>query len=104
MQKSLKRLLLISAILLSIVAISACGSTTTAGSATTPTVAAAAPTDTPTPAPAAAAVVKTTSATVGGKSTTILTDAQGKTLYYFKPDTSSSVACTAACAQNWPPL
>jgi predicted lipoprotein with Yx(FWY)xxD motif len=35
---------------------------------------------------------------------TILTDAQGKTLYYYKPDTASTVACTGGCASNWPPL
>ncbi len=35
---------------------------------------------------------------------TILTDAQGKTLYYFAPDTATKAVCTGACAQNWPPL
>jgi predicted lipoprotein with Yx(FWY)xxD motif len=51
-----------------------------------------------------AALVKTATATVGGTSETILTNAQGMTLYYFDPDTSSTVACTGSCAQNWPPL
>jgi predicted lipoprotein with Yx(FWY)xxD motif len=41
---------------------------------------------------------------VNGKMTTILTDAQGRTLYYFKPDTASKTACTGGCAQAWPPL
>ncbi|HEY4387982.1 MAG TPA: hypothetical protein VGN34_26330 [Ktedonobacteraceae bacterium] len=48
--------------------------------------------------------VKTASATVDGKSLTILTDAKGMTLYYFTPDTASKTACTAGCAQAWPPL
>jgi predicted lipoprotein with Yx(FWY)xxD motif len=49
-------------------------------------------------------LVKTASATVGGASETILTNAQGMTLYYFDPDTASTIACTGSCAQLWPPL
>jgi len=26
------------------------------------------------------------------------------TLYWYKPDTASKVACTGGCAKNWPPL
>lgn len=51
-----------------------------------------------------AAIIKTSSATVNGKSVTILTNAQGMTLYYFKPDTASKSACTGSCASNWPPF
>ena len=51
-----------------------------------------------------AAIIKTTSATVNGKSLTILTNAQGMTLYYFKPDTATKSDCTGSCASNWPPL
>ena len=51
-----------------------------------------------------AAIIKTTPATVNGQSVTILTNAQGMTLYYFKPDTATTSACTGACASNWPPL
>src|SRR6266480_5547213 len=51
-----------------------------------------------------AAIIKTTSATVNGKSVTMLTNAQGMTLYYFKPDTATKSACTGSCASNWPPL
>ncbi|TMB83159.1 MAG: hypothetical protein E6J48_04910 [Chloroflexi bacterium] len=50
------------------------------------------------------ALVKTSTATVDGKSETILTDAKGKTLYYFTPDTATTTACTGSCAQKWPPL
>ncbi len=42
------------------------------------------------------------SADVGG--TTVLTNAQGRTLYWFAPDTSSKSACYGACAQYWPPV
>lgn len=84
----------------------ACGSTTT-GSSNSPT-ATSAPTTAPTAAattPASSSpVVMTANATVGGKSVTILTNAQGMTLYYYKPDTPTTSACTGGCAQNWPPL
>jgi predicted lipoprotein with Yx(FWY)xxD motif len=95
------------------IAIAACGnsstssSTSTSSSGSTP---AATPTATPTTAPTATptsssdALIKTTTATVKGKSETILTDAQGKTLYYFTPDTATTTACTGSCAQTWPPL
>ncbi len=51
-----------------------------------------------------AAVIKTASATVNGQSVTILTNMQGMTLYYFKPDTATTTACTGSCAGFWPPL
>ncbi len=34
----------------------------------------------------------------------VLTDTQGKALYYFTPDTSQKTACTGSCAETWPPL
>jgi predicted lipoprotein with Yx(FWY)xxD motif len=51
-----------------------------------------------------AALLKTASVTVNGQSVTILTNAQGMTLYYLKPDTATKSACSGACAGNWPPL
>jgi predicted lipoprotein with Yx(FWY)xxD motif len=50
------------------------------------------------------AIIKTASATVNGQSVTILTNAQGMTLYYLKPDTATNSNCTGTCASNWPPL
>jgi len=41
---------------------------------------------------------------VGDKTQTVLKDAKGLTLYYFTPDTPTTVACTGGCASNWPPL
>lgn len=73
--------------------VTACGGSTTTGSGSTPTAA---------PTTAAAAVIKTASATVDGKSVTILTDAKGMTLYYFTPDTTTTTACSGACSTNWP--
>src|SRR5260221_7106719 len=79
-----------------VMVVSACGSTTSTGSTPSP------PTATPTTA--STSTVQTAQATVNGKTTTILTDTQGKTLYYFTPDTAAKVACTPAWAQTWPPL
>ena len=39
-----------------------------------------------------------------GKAATILTNAQGLTLYYFTPDTVAKITCTGGCAKVWPPL
>lgn len=50
------------------------------------------------------AVVYTATVDVKGTQKTVLTDAQGATLYYFTPDTAAKVACTGNCAANWPPL
>jgi predicted lipoprotein with Yx(FWY)xxD motif len=46
-------------------------------------------------------------ATVGVSGTSvgnILVDSQGRTIYLFKKDTSTTSTCTAACAASWPPV
>lgn len=117
---NLKRLGILFGFVMIVMIISSCGGTgstsTTTTQASTPTSAAAqstptsaygnAPASTPTSATSSNGnvVVKTANATVGGKSMTILTDANGKTLYYFTPDTASKIACTGGCASTWPPL
>ncbi|MDQ3898328.1 MAG: hypothetical protein M3326_13970 [Actinomycetota bacterium] len=82
----------------------ACGNddepTKTAGggqsSATTPATAApAAPTTT-----AAKPTVATASSSLG----TIFVDANGRTLYTWDRDTSTTSTCTGGCAATWPPL
>lgn len=102
--------------------LSACAkSTPRAGPSPTPTPSAAAtspspspsasPSPSPTPtasaSPTAAAarvvVVHTATTTVSGKSETVLTNAQGFTLYYHTTDTPTSV-CSGACTVAWPPL
>jgi predicted lipoprotein with Yx(FWY)xxD motif len=35
---------------------------------------------------------------------TVLTNSQGRTLYWFGPDTSTKSACNSSCAAYWPPL
>src|SRR5260370_15141631 len=85
--------------LLLVMVVSACGSPTSTGSTSSP------PTPpTATPTTASTSTVQTAQATVNGKALTILTDTQGKTLYYFTPDTAAKAACPGACAQTWPPL
>ena len=39
---------------------------------------------------------------VGG--VTVLTDAEGYTLYWFGPDNATMSACDASCARTWPPV
>jgi len=39
---------------------------------------------------------------IGG--TTVLTNSQGRTLYWFAPDTSGKSLCNGQCAQYWPPV
>ena len=51
-------------------------------------------------APAASVSVKT--AKIG--SATVLTNANGFTLYSFSPDTSTSSKCNGKCATVWPPV
>ncbi|HEU0003350.1 MAG TPA: hypothetical protein VFQ36_20760 [Ktedonobacteraceae bacterium] len=101
--KNFRRAFPITIVLLLAMVVAACGSTTGSGGST-PTPAATTPAPVATTPATAAALVKTTTATVQGKSTTILTNAQGLTLYYFTPDTATTTACTGSCAQAWPPL
>ena len=94
----LKRTFQITSILSIALMFVACGSSSSTGSSsssgTTPTTA-------PTTAPP---IMKTASVTLNGNSETILTNAQGMTLYYFIPDTATKAACTGTCAGIWPPL
>ena len=53
------------------------------------------------PAPAAAGTALKT-ATIDG--TTVLTNANGRTLYSFAPDTPASSQCYGSCAAYWPPV
>jgi len=54
----------------------------------------------PPPASGGRAILKT--ATIGG--VTVLTNAQGLTLYWFAPDTPTRSACYGTCAGYWPPV
>jgi predicted lipoprotein with Yx(FWY)xxD motif len=78
------------------VLLAACGGQ--AGTSTAPTTA---PTQRTTPS---SNLVKTATATVQGKSETVLTNSAGMTLYYYSADKGGKVACTGKCATLWPPL
>jgi len=64
--------------------------------------------------PAAAASASATAAASGSGGNTVsartigsqqvLTNAQGLTLYWFAPDTSTTSKCTGSCATYWPPV
>ncbi len=49
-------------------------------------------------------LIKTATVTVNGTSETILTNAQGLTLYYRDTDVPPSTVCSGGCANAWPPL
>jgi predicted lipoprotein with Yx(FWY)xxD motif len=52
----------------------------------------------------AATTVRTASVTVAGKNETILVNAGGLPLYYYRPDTATRSLVTGGLAQLWPPL
>src|ERR1700749_4142273 len=54
--------------------------------------------------PAAAAGGGVTLMTAQIDGVTVLTNANGRTLYLFAPDTPQTSACTGACAGYWPPV
>jgi predicted lipoprotein with Yx(FWY)xxD motif len=106
--------------MITLVLLAACGNTTTTGSTATP----AATTNTsssstttssrygkgygsgsttPT-ASSSGQLIQTAMATVNGKSETILTNAQGMTLYYRTTDRPPATVCSGGCASAWPPL
>jgi predicted lipoprotein with Yx(FWY)xxD motif len=58
----------------------------------------------PTASPSSATLIHTGSVKVGANSQTVLKSEKGLTLYYFTPDTETTVACTGGCATTWPPL
>jgi predicted lipoprotein with Yx(FWY)xxD motif len=53
---------------------------------------------------AAAVAVRTAPAAVGGKTETILINARGLALYYYRPDTATKSFVTGGLARLWPPL
>ena len=106
--------------LIALVLLAACGNTTTTGStaaptATSNTTASSTTTSsrygkgygkgssTPT-ASSSGQLIQTATAAVNGKAETILTNAQGLTLYYRTTDMPPTTVCSGGCASAWPPL
>jgi predicted lipoprotein with Yx(FWY)xxD motif len=75
----------------------ACGSASSGGGTSSPPSSARA---TASGQAASGSALKT--GTIGG--VTVVTNAQGFTLYWFAPDTPAASKCNGACAQIWPPV
>src|SRR5690348_9655984 len=78
--------------------VAAAAGITAASAGTSPTSSA------PSASQSAAATVHTASAAVGGKTETILVNAAGRPLYFYRPDTATKSLVTGGLAQLWPPL
>ena len=106
--------------MIALVLLAACGNTTTTGSTAAPTAtsnstASSTTTSsrygkgygngstTPT-ASSSGQLIRTATASVNGKSETVLTNAQGMTLYYRTTDKPPATVCSGGCASAWPPL
>ncbi len=108
--------------LVGLLLLAACGSNTSTGGAAAPnatsnTTASSTPTSsggrygsgygnggtTPTVS-SSGSLIQAAMATVSGKSETILTNAQGMTLYYRTIDMPPTTVCSGGCASVWPPL
>jgi predicted lipoprotein with Yx(FWY)xxD motif len=99
----LKRSLLITFGLFIAMFIAACGSPATGGSGPY----GGGSTNSPAPTTGSngsSAVISTATVTVKGQSETVLTNAQGITLYYFTADTATQSAVSGNLAKIWPPL
>jgi predicted lipoprotein with Yx(FWY)xxD motif len=92
----LRMLLALLAVVAAAAVLAACSSSGTSSSSSST----GGSTSTSTPAAATAGSLKT--ATIGGA--TVLTNANGFTLYSFAPDTPTKSNCNGTCAQNWPPV
>jgi predicted lipoprotein with Yx(FWY)xxD motif len=82
--------------------LAAAGVAMTAAACSTPASGTGAGSDSPPGASAPDSGGALKSATIG--TVTVVTNAQGFTLYSFAPDTATTSKCTGACAQIWPPV
>lgn len=87
--------------LLVTMALASCGGSSAAGAQTSTLAPAATATATAEPS---VVVAKVKLAKVSGKSSQVLGDLKGKTLYYFTADSATQISCAESCAQLWPPL
>ena len=102
----LKRSFVIAFGLFMVMFLAACGSNGTTGSGpygsgSTNPPATSAPS---TGGSSSSAVIQTATVTVKGQSETVLTNAQGLTLYYFTADSATQSALARKCVPIWPPL
>jgi len=92
-----------SLVLVPILLLAACGTSTAAGTGST---SGNPPAASPSASTAAqgTSVVAVGNATVSGASKSVLTDTAGLTLYYRTDEGPTTIKCTGGCATNWPPL
>jgi len=83
-----------------VVVLAACGSSGGSSSASSSSSPAASTASSAPASSASAAGIKTASTSKG----TVLTNAQGDTLYWFALDTATKSNCTGSCAAYWPPV
>lgn len=98
---SLKQMLQLTGLIFIVLLVAACGNSSSTSSSSSGTTPSTAPTATPISVPP---LVKTAQATVNGTSKTVLTNAEGLTLYYLTTDTATTATCTGTCVGIWPPL
>jgi predicted lipoprotein with Yx(FWY)xxD motif len=84
---------------IAVAAVAAVGGITAASAASSPSAVSSPPAS-----HSGGATVRTVSATVGGKTETILVNGQGLPLYFYRPDTAAKSLVSGALAQLWPPL
>ncbi len=89
---------------LGLAAVAAVGGVTASAAAGSPASSAPPATSAPAAGPGAAATVRTTFATVSGRTEPILVNAQGLPLYYYRPDTAARSLVSGGLARLWPPL
>jgi predicted lipoprotein with Yx(FWY)xxD motif len=92
-------------------ALSACASSASSSASPAASAPAAGASNAASSAPASSAPASASASASGGalsmttiNGTAIVTDASGKTLYWFVPDTSTTSKCTGSCATYWPPV
>ena len=83
------------AVIAAALSVAACGSSSSSSSGP-----ASAPSSVASGSASSTSALKTT--TIDGA--TVLTNAQGFTLYMFAPDTGTASKCNGSCAQIWPPV
>ena len=99
----LKRILVIALGFFMAMFIAACGSSTTPGGGLYGSGTTNPPASTTSGGPSST-VIQTATITVKGQSKVVLTDVQGKTLYYFTADSATRPTCASSCTQTWLPL
>ena len=80
--------------------VAACGSSGSSSASSSSPAAPASSAAPPTPASSSSSALMT--ATING--TKVVTNSRGFTLYWFAPDTSTTLKCNGSCATYWPPV